>query len=227
MNARDCSADAFALVPLIADLAPGLRHQLLHVSRVQALASDQLFVQRGEAATHWYVVLEGSVKLVLHGVDGREKVVARVACGRSFGEELVFMDSPVHPAAALAATAARVLAVPTATTAALLRRSPDACVRAMGELGHRLHGFIRQLEDVSLASAPARLVTFLDALAGDAARGPVQVTLPDAKQLVACRLAMKPETLSRTLREFASRGLLSVEGRVVHIRDLDALRAAV
>ena len=45
------------------------------------------------------------------------------------------------------------------------------------------------------------------------------------KQLLASRLNLKPETLSRIFNELATEGLISVAGKRITILDLDRLRA--
>jgi CRP-like cAMP-binding protein len=54
---------------------------------------------------------------------------------------------------------------------------------------------------------------------------PVTVTLPESKQMLASRLAIKPETLSRILRTLNDAGVVTVDGRSIHVPDLERLRA--
>jgi CRP-like cAMP-binding protein len=52
------------------------------------------------------------------------------------------------------------------------------------------------------------------------------VTLDESRQLLASRLAIKPETLSRILRSLADSGAIRVDGRQIEIRDPARLRAS-
>jgi len=57
--------------------------------------------------------------------------------------------------------------------------------------------------------------------------GQAELRLQERKRDIAQQLAMSPETLSRLMRSFESRGVLSVRGYQVQVRDMDELRAMV
>lgn len=63
-----------------------------------------------------------------------------------------------------------------------------------------------------------------EAQAGDG-RG-VAVTLPTNKGVIASRLNLTPQHFSRILHELTQAGLVEVDGRTIHITDLDRLRSA-
>jgi CRP/FNR family transcriptional regulator, dissimilatory nitrate respiration regulator len=196
---------------------------------VQPLEARQLLFQRGEPARHFYVVLEGGVKLALQSRAGDEKIVELLGPGQSFGEALMFLDAPLYPLAAIATEGATVLSVPNAEYRAVIAENPATCLRLLAEFSRRLHGLVREIEELTLASATNRFVRHVLELAGSPAPGvqtaPVTITLPESKQMLASRLAIKPETLSRILRHLNDAGVVTVEGREIHVPDLDRLRA--
>jgi CRP-like cAMP-binding protein len=120
-----------------------------------------------------------------------------------------------------------VLAVPNAEYRAVLAESPPTCLRLLAELSRRLHGLVREIEELTLSSATNRFVRHVLDLAGSPPPGaaPVTVTLPESKQMLASRLAIKPETLSRILRTLNDAGVVTVDGRSIHVPDLDRLRS--
>jgi CRP-like cAMP-binding protein len=213
-------------LPLFASLDEDQFGRIARTVRVVQLGARQMLFQRGDPARHWYVVLDGALKLAIQAPNGQEKVVERLTAGQSFGEALMFMSVPAYPLAAIAIEESRVLAVPNTEIVAVLKESPEACFRMMAELSRRLHGLVREVEEVTLASARLRLVRFLTDLAGDGTAGAADVTLPETKQLLASQLAMKPETLSRIFRALTDEGLLQVDGRLIRIVDVQRLRAA-
>jgi CRP/FNR family transcriptional regulator, dissimilatory nitrate respiration regulator len=195
------------------------------VARV-ALAPGQILFQRGEPARHLYVVLDGEIKLALQSRAGEEKVVERLGAGQSFAEALMFVAAPRYPLAAVALEASVVLAIGTADFLALLRASPDTCLALLADLSRRLHARIREIEELTLESATHRLVRHLLELAPAAASGPATVTLEESRQLLASRLAIKPETLSRILRGLADAGAIRIDGRQIELTDPVRLRAS-
>ena len=72
--------------------------------------------------------------------------------------------------------------------------------------------------------APARLAQWLLQRLPQRS-GQAELRLQERKRDIAQQLAMSPETLSRLMRSFEARGVLSVRGYQVQVRDVDELRA--
>jgi len=192
--------------------------------QVVHLAPQQLLFQRGDSARHFFVVLEGEVKICLQSRGGDEKVVERMSAGHSFAEAVMFIEGPHYPVAAVAIEESWVAAVPNAEFLAILRENTETCLRLLADLSRRLHSHIRQIENLALENATNRVVKHLVDLAGAGAAGHATVTLGESKQLLASRLAIKPETLSRSLKSLTDAGVIAVQGRSIDIRDLARLR---
>jgi CRP-like cAMP-binding protein len=190
------------------------------------LGAGQLLFQRGDPARHFFVVASGGVKLALQSRAGEEKVVERLGPGQSFAEALMFVAAPRYPLAAIALEPSTVVAIDAGEFVAMLRASPDTCLRLLGDLSRRLHARISEIEELTLESATHRLVRHLLALAPVGTPAPLTVTLDESRQLLASRLAIKPETLSRILRSLADAGAIRIDGRQIELRDLAQLRAS-
>jgi CRP/FNR family transcriptional regulator, dissimilatory nitrate respiration regulator len=195
-------------------------------AEIVALDAGQLLFQRGERASWFFVVLEGEIKLALHSRTGEEKIVERLLPGQSFAEALMFIEVPVYPLAAIAVQHSRLVRIEAAGYLAMLRDSPDACLRLLADLSRRLHARIREIEELTLESATRRVARHLLELAPLDAPAPVEVVLDESRQMLASRLAMKPETLSRILRSLSDLGAIRVEGRSITLLDRQALQAA-
>jgi len=88
----------------------------------------------------------------------------------------------------------------------------------------------QQVQQMTLASrnllhndAPARLAQWLLQRLPQRS-GQAELRLQERKRDIAQQLAMSPETLSRLMRSFELRGVLSVRGYQVQVRDVDELR---
>jgi CRP/FNR family transcriptional regulator, dissimilatory nitrate respiration regulator len=210
---------------LFAGLEPEQFAQLAGSAALVELAAEQILFQRGEPARQFFIVVSGEVKLALQSRAGDEKVVERLGPGHSFAEALMFVDGPRYPLAAIALEPSRVLAIDAAEFVAMLRASPDTCLRLLADLSRRLHARIREIEELTLESATHRLARHLLELAPTGAAGPLTVTLDESRQLLASRLAIKPETLSRILRSLADAGAIRIDGRQIELTDPVRLRA--
>ena len=173
-----------------------------------------------------FVVGYGLVKLALRTRDGRERVVRIVSAGQSFGEAAALLGRvPGYEARAL--VDCKLVVVPSVSVYALLDAEPRFARNLINTLARRVVELGAELEAVSLHSSGERLATYLDSLAQPAREnGGWTVRLPVSKTLVAARLGMKKETLSRLLRRLSAQGLIEVSRRDIAIPDRDALTRA-
>jgi CRP-like cAMP-binding protein len=55
-------------------------------------------------------------------------------------------------------------------------------------------------------------------------KGSFDISLPTSKQVIASRLNLTPETLSRIFHDLATNGLIAVSGKQITINDVKRLR---
>jgi CRP-like cAMP-binding protein len=212
---------------LFAGLAPNQLQRLLASSHVDEWEAGQLLFDRGQPAQHFYIVLEGQVNLVLYSKSGEEKIVDILGPGNSFAEAVMFMEAPGYPVSAVAATRSRVARFSSRDYVAMLRESPETCLRMLGHLSQRLHMRIREIEYLTLESATHRLVRLIEGRLPAQGPGPFELTLQESRQEIASRLSMKPETLSRILRQLSDAGAIAVQGRVLSVPSRKRLLAVL
>jgi CRP-like cAMP-binding protein len=116
--------------------------------------------------------------------------------------------------------------MPSQAILALMDREPRFARALAFLLAERSLELLAEVESGTQRGAQ-RLASYLAALAdgGGNGNGDCTVRLPVSKTLVAARLGVKKETLSRLLRELAARGLIAVERREVRILDRPGLAA--
>jgi CRP-like cAMP-binding protein len=200
---------------LFAGLSPPQLQRLLATAHIDAAEAGQLLFDRGQPAKHFYIVLEGQVNLVLYSKTGEEKIVDILLPGQSFAEAVMFMAGPVYPVSAVAAAPSRIARFSSSEYIAMLRESPETCLRMLGHLSQRLHMRLREIEYLTLESATHRLVRMLESKLPAGTDGPAEVLLQESRQEIASRLSMKPETLSRILRHLSDAGAIEVRGRTL------------
>jgi CRP-like cAMP-binding protein len=210
---------------LFAGLSPAQMQRLLTSSFVEDYEAGHLLFDRGQPAQHFFIVIEGQVNLVLYSKSGEEKIVDILGPGNSFAEAVMFMEASGYPVSAVAAAQSTVARFPSREYIAMLRESPETCLRMLGHLSQRLHMRIREIEYLTLESATHRLVRLIEGRLPLDADGPTEIKLPESRQELASRLSMKPETLSRILRQLADAGALVVHGRVLQVPDRKSLLA--
>ncbi len=215
---------ALANLPLCAQLTASQLASVARGTRVQRAVRGEMLFAKGDVPTGFYVLVLGQVKLALSSQQGVEKVLQLVGPGHSFGEAAMFLERP-YPVYAQCLSDAVLLHVAQNAVFAAIDANPDFARRMLGGLSWRLHELVSDVEAYSMRSAAQRLVGYLLNLCATQTQGQAQVSLPTSKHVVASRLNLTPETLSRVLHMLADDELISVKGRAVTITDLERLRS--
>ena len=181
---------------------------------------ESIFME-GDAADGFYIVAHGQVKIYKTSLDGKEQILHIYGPGNPFGEVPVFSGSR-FPANALALVKSRILFLPRKAFVALIARHPSLSMNMLGELSMRLRQFTVQIENLSLKEVPSRLASYLIYLAREQATTD-QVTLEISKGQLASLLGTIPETLSRIFAKMSAQDLIRVDGKAIHLLDLEGL----
>ncbi len=187
---------------------------------------EQLFMQ-GDEAERFYFVYSGCVKLFRLSFCGQEKIVEVINRRETMAEAIMFMERTSYPVNAEAVESSQLIAFSNAIYKQLLTESSHCCFKVMAAMACRLHTRMSEIETLTMQNARHRVGQFLLGLANGMEEGQVAVRLPVTKRLIAARLAMQPETLSRIMHDFKQRGLLEINGRQLLINDVNGLREMI
>ena len=133
------------------------------------------------------------------------------------------LDRP-SPYQAAALVASEVMVVPSSAVRALLEHDAPFARGLIHALAARELELCAEIHASAFQSGAQRLACYIDSLAE--ATGAATVRLPCSKTLIAARLGMKKETLSRLLKRFAGGGIIGVSRGEIAILDPARLRAA-
>jgi len=179
-----------------------------------------LFIQ-GEAADRFFVVLDGWIRLFRETPGGQDSTIAVFGRGESLAEAAI-LDAARYPVSASAASRTRLLTIPAAGFLDQLRNDPELALNLLASMSRHLHRLVRQVEQLTTRSSVERVADFLLHLC-PAEAGRAEVELPMDKALIAARLGMRPETLSRSLAKLRVDGVETTGDRVV-VHDVRRLR---
>ncbi len=218
--------------PLFSALSDAQLAALVAATHEVRADKGKLLFQRGTPCEGMYLVVFGVVKLAVSGVQGDEKIVELVRAGESFGEAVMFLNRP-FPIMAQTLEDSLPLYVEAAAIDNLLAQDPKFARRLLAGLSVRLHALVRDVESYSTQNAAQRVIGYLlqsvstehGESEGDIATHATTVSLPVNKNLIASRLNLTPETLSRVLHHFVADGLIEVNGREIVIHDTRRLAA--
>lgn len=201
-------------------LPPEARRALAQRVRLILVTRGSAAMRRGEPLAGLFAVARGSIKISWRNADGAERVIRFVGPRDTFGEAGALLQRPA-PADALAIADSLLAVVAADSVRALMLhnvRFADAMARLLAQ---RILELFSELEATALRPAEERLAAYLLSLRHPSRSGSGGWTarLPATKTLVAARLGVKKETLSRLLRQLARRGLINVAQSDIAILD--------
>lgn len=196
-------------------------------TRVVSLGENETLFQHGQPADDFFLVLQGQVKLFRLSEDGDEKVIEILTPGRLFAEAVMFMERHAYPVNAQAVMASELLAISSKAFSRMLRESVDTCFRVMGVMSQRLHRLLNEIDSLTLHNATYRLVSYLLNEAAHSDHASPTLRLDTPKHVVASRLSIQPETLSRILARLSKQELIQVRGSQIEVLDHAGLRELV
>lgn len=201
-------------------LGEGDLETLTGPARLQSLARGMSVFEAGERVEAIFVILDGWVKLCRTGASGSEAVIGVFSRGDCLAEAEALTGRP-HADAATAVSECRLAAIPAAHLRACIRTSPAMALAMLASLGRDLAEMTQEMAELKSCGGPERVARFVLSLC-EAERCST-VVLPYEKRLLAARLGLQPETLSRALLRLRDWGV-EVDASTVRVADLGALR---
>ena len=209
---------------LFSGLEEGVFDALVSDIAVESFDKGEVLFHRGDVASDFYYIESGQIELSLISPDGQKKIVEVIAHGRTFAEAIVFMRESKFPVSAEALSDSVVYRIPNAAYRNLLQSNSNACMRLLSDVCRHLHQRVQEIERLTIQNARSRLASYLidHIVETDDDEATVRLDLP--KHIIASRLSVTPETLSRLLRAMADDGILTVDDRLIFVHSLARLR---
>ncbi len=206
-------------------LEPAVKLRLDAVRRVQTHPAGHIFCVEGDPPHCVNLILEGSVKLTRSGERGDPQVIRLLGAGSIFGLRPVLAGDTLA-ASAVALEPCRAARYPASAVLETLEHSPAFARAALAYMARELRYSEDMLMVLTRRPVKRRIADVLLLLHGRRVPGDswspfprLQLKRKDIAQMV----GTTPETLSRTLAEFASKGLISVDRRRIELRDAAGL----
>lgn len=205
--------------PLLSGLTIQDSELLTTIIRHRSALKGEILFEEGEAATGFFLLRSGKVKVYKLSPEGKEHILHVVQPGQTFADAAIF-DEGVFPAFAEALTSSSLLFFPRGAFLDLLQSHPQLSINMIAGMSRYLRQFARHIEDLTFRDVPARLARYLQEEGG---AQQVVVELPISKSQLAANLGTTSESLSRSLRKLADDDILAVRGKTIEILDRERL----
>jgi CRP/FNR family transcriptional regulator, dissimilatory nitrate respiration regulator len=206
---------------LFAAIPPAVADKVLAASHLRSFDRGATIFLQGESAKAIFVVVEGWVKLYRIAPNGAEAVVGVFTRGRSFGEAVALRNA-AYPVAAEAVTDCKLMRVEADALLREIREVPEVAIAILASTFVHLQQLVGQVEALKAQTGAQRVAEFLLDLA-PCREGRCDVVLPYDKGLIAGRLGMKPESLSRSFVRLRQHGV-TVRQNLAVIADVARLQ---
>lgn len=211
---------SLAKVPLFCGLTRDGLERVTAEASVARYPQGAVVLHQGATAQYLHVLLEGQIGLLGTLSDGEETIVEILRDGEVFIAAAVLTERP-YLMGATALKDSRVLLLPAEPLRRDLRADPDLALAMLTSLSTHFRQLVREVKDLKLKSAAQRLGHYLLGLTAKR-EGSVIVRLPHSKGVIAARIGVRAETLSRAFASLRDDGA-TVSGNTVVIADIERL----
>lgn len=205
-----------ALRPFSAEI-----EDLMAAARVVELAGGDTLFRQDELMTGLFVVIEGWIKVYRITPSGEEAVIQILAAGESFGPAVAMRDDECI-AAAEAVGDARVICLSADFLIRRIRDAPQIGLAVLALALQQVRDLTLQVEQLKAQTGMQRVAEFISSLC-PVDSGSCVVALPYDKKLIAARLGLKPESLSRIFARLKAIGV-EVRADCVAINNVKRLK---
>ncbi|HEX4910023.1 MAG TPA: cAMP-activated global transcriptional regulator CRP [Permianibacter sp.] len=198
---------------------PTLEWFVSHCHRRKYPAKSTI-IYAGDKPDTLYLIIEGSVSVLIEDNDGRELVLAYLNAGDFFGEMGLFDGQDVRSAWVRAKVECEVAEVSYAKFQQLGKENPEILLKLAGQMALRLRNTSRKVSDLAFLDVTGRVArTLLDLCKQpDAMTHPegmqIKITRQELGRLVGC----SREMVGRVLKALEDQGLITARGKTMVIR---------
>lgn len=207
---------------LLASAPNDVQDSLLKRATIAPAARGTMIFAQDDPADAIYIVLDGWVKLYRIAPTETEAVVGVFTRGHSVGEAVALRQA-AYPVFAEAVTDFTLMRIDARELLKHLQENPQVAISMLTATYAHLHNLVAQVEQLKAQTGPQRVADFLLELTRSQV-GACSVELPYDKVLIAGRLGMKPESLSRAFAKLRDQGV-RIRQTSAEIDDVENLRS--
>ncbi len=206
---------------LFCDVSPSVLHEIMLEAESVHFAPGEFLFRAGGTPDYLYVLVEGTVKMVVGAPGKQESVIELLQPADTVLISAVLTAKP-YLMSALAIDRVHALAIPSELLRQHVINEPQLALIMIASLANHYRQMVLHVKNLRLRTSAQRLGVYLLGLA-EKNGGKESVVLPHVKKLIASRLHMSPENMSRAIQALRGHGLEVVDDEV-YLHDVEALR---
>lgn len=216
---KDSKLNYLSTIQIFRDLSP---MELMEMDRQVTMATckaGKIFYMPEDSGEVLFLLKKGRVQLYRLSPAGKKLVVATLGPGAIFGE-MSLVGQGMHNTFAESVGECMLCVMSRSDVERLMREKPQVAFRFVEALGERLTETERRLEEIAFKSIPARLASLLIDLSHEKGTDEVYgYTHQDLAEM----LGTYRETITQTLNEFKTEGLIEIGRKRIILNDIAGL----
>tara|TARA_X000001036_G_scaffold176794_2_gene167334 strand:+ start:405 stop:1082 length:678 start_codon:yes stop_codon:yes gene_type:complete len=213
--------DFLRSVNIFSDLSESELNSIQELCKTRKYPKNSMIILEEEMGDVVFIVMSGTVKITRVNDEGKEVILAMLGSGEVFGE-MAILDGESRSANALSQENCEVVTINREDFLNLLKTNNKVSLSLMTEFAIRLRKSDQQIEALSLDDAEHRIGVSILNLAeemGVIRQGVVTVENLPYQQDIANMAGTSRETVSRVMKIFEERGLITKTGHKLSIPD--------
>ena len=213
--------DFLESINLFYDVSGDFLDKASKLCKIKNYPKNSMIILEEEYGDKLFIVKNGTVKITRVNDEGKEVILALLGSGDFFGE-MAILDGESRSANALAQEKCELVTINREDFLDLLKNNFQICMNLLEELAVRLRKSDQQIEALSLSDAEHRIGVSILNLAEDRGvikNGEVTIESLPYQQDIANMAGTSRETVSRVLKLFEDRMLVSKTGHTLRISD--------
>ncbi|RMF94006.1 MAG: Crp/Fnr family transcriptional regulator [Nitrospinota bacterium] len=218
---QEPSKEILKTVPLFAELNDQELEAIYSVTRQKTYPKGSVIFLEGDPGDALYLILNGEVKVMILGVDGREFILTFLRAGDFFGEMSLLDDRP-RSATVMTTEDSTFLVLQKQEFLNQIKESSTILFKFLIALCNRLRETDEKIGNLALLDVYTRISKTLLTLGKNVGvpgeQGEIIIPKRPTHQDFASMVGASRETVTRVLNDLERRGYISLSGRSVVIR---------
>jgi CRP/FNR family cyclic AMP-dependent transcriptional regulator len=214
------STTALRTLPIFESLGEDRLAPIARLSSMRSVPRNSVIVHAGDQTDNVYIVLVGSLKVLISDEQGREAILSMLNPGDLFGEMGVIDDHP-RSATVMAVEPCELVVISKADFKRFLAENFDLSLYIMRSLVRRLRNADRKIESLALMDVYGRVARVLLDMAEEE-DGAMVVKRKVSKQDIAKMIGASREMVSRVMRDLQDQQLITESAGRILLHNLAA-----
>ena len=200
---------------------------LLKRSRDINLDSGEIFFTPEDTSEKLFILKKGRVR-IFKASNERELTLAEIEAGMIFGE-MALTAQRLRGSYAQAIEPSVLISISRTDLEHIIEENPQVGTRLLHLLSERLAAYESRMEDLTLKEVPARLANLILLLCegeGVMTREDIKIPHHYTHERLGSMIGANREAVTRAFRLLQDDGAVELRRRLIHIKDMDALRRA-